>query len=603
MDRAAIVRWLEEAFEHHRSGRWDEAERGYDRVLSEAPDLADALHLRGVLAHQRGESVAAIELIGRAIGAEPDAAPYHSNLGNALRAAGRLDDAVRSFERALALEPAFPDALGNLGSALLALGRLAEAGEHLERALELDPGSVPNLTNLGAVRRAQGRIAEAIELWRRALALRPDHADALANLGRALEDDGRVDEAIDVYRRAAALGPDPELTARLGAALARQGRAEEAREVLPVGRSGVETAVHCGIAFQELGDLEAAERSYRDAIALDPASARAWTGLATVLRLAGRAEESLEASTRALDAGDGSADAHDVRGLILQDRGAAEPALACYRRALEIDPVHRDAHSHLGDLLYALGRIDEAAAAYRAWISAEPDHPVPLHRLAACTGEAAPDRASDDFVRREFDHFAPAFDEKLRSLGYRVPEILAGALEARLGTPARDREVLDAGVGTGLCGPHLRPWARRLVGVDLSAEMLARARGRSLYDELIEAELVAYLEEEGGAFDLVVAADTLIYFGDLEGVLGAVAARLRSGGLLAFSLEELGEDERAGGARDRHLRPSGRYAHAESYVRSVLEASGLRDVRVERAVLRRELARPVEGLIMTSCKP
>jgi predicted TPR repeat methyltransferase len=154
---------------------------------------------------------------------------------------------------------------------------------------------------------------------------------------------------------------------------------------------------------------------------------------------------------------------------------------------------------------------------------------------------------------------------------------------------------LDAGCGTGLCGPLLRPWAARLVGVDLSAGMLARARLRGTYDELIEAELTEYLLGQPAAFDVIAAADTLIYFGDLAPLLAAVAYALRPGGLLAFTVEHLSPREPG---TDVQLHATGRYRHTEPYVRNCLERAGLSVSAVEHATLRTEGAQPVAGLVV-----
>ncbi len=72
------------------------------------------------------------------------------------------------------------------------------------------------------------------------------------------------------------------------------------------------------------------------------------------------------------------------------------------------------------------------------------------------------------------------------------------------------------GCGTGLCGPLIRGYARRLIGIDLSSGMLTQAKEKQLYDELWQVELTEYLRDQVEAFDVIVSADTLVYFGALE---------------------------------------------------------------------------------------
>ena len=401
----------------------------------------------------------------------------------------------------------------------------------------------------------------------------PEHVDALHFLGIARHHRGQHDEGLALVRRALELAPD-NLDARnnLGNMLSSRGRLEEAeaafRHVLERAPDHVHALANLGSVLRRRGDLAGAEAALRRAIALAPDHGEAYHNLVNVLARPGARRRG--AGRVAQGAG-----AVPVRG-----RGLPRHRARCSTRA---------------------GACAEALALYRRWLEVEPHSDSARHMIASCSGEAPPPRAADEFVRRTFAGFADGFDRILTRLDYRAPALVAQAVRTLAGEPARALAVLDAGVGTGWCGADLRPFARTLVGVDLSPEMLAKARERQIddrptYDELVEGELTAFLRARPLAYDLIVSADTLVYFGPLEDVLGAAAGALLPGGHLVFTVEQA-PDDAAGGFR---LNPHGRYSHAEAYLRRTLAAAGFAEPLIDRVILRQELKVPVAGYLVTA---
>ena len=231
--------------------------------------------------------------------------------------------------------------------------------------------------------------------------------------------------------------------------------------------------------------------------------------------------------------------------------------------------------------------LGEVAGVFEEWPQEDPDDPVARHMLSACTGRDVPARASDGFVEKTFDSFAASFESKLQALSYRAPALVAAAVESA-GLPAsKHLAVLDAGCGTGLCGPFVSPYARRLVGVDLSDGMLSHAKEKHFYDELVRAELTEYLRANQDQFELIVSADTLVYFVYLQAVFAALSAALRPNGVFVCTLEH------ATGAEagiDYRLELHGRYSHSRAYVERLLADEGL-EAQIELAQLRMEAAR------------
>jgi predicted TPR repeat methyltransferase len=336
----------------------------------------------------------------------------------------------------------------------------------------------------------------------------------------------------------------------------------------------------------------------RRSVEVDPKNPHAWLNLGNVLVILHKDEEARTAFTKATELAPDLAMAWFNLGVCLGRCKQPLEAASALHRALKIEPGHLRAYESLGLVLHRLGNYAEAAEVFREWLDHDPANPFARHMLAATSGADAPSKAADEYVRQLFDDFATNFDENLASLQYRAPQLIAERLgREAVGNAALD--VLDAGCGTGLCGPLVRSHARTLVGIDLSAAMIEKARARGGYDELIVEELCAFMSSRPGAFGVVISADTLVYFGALEEPLQAARMCLRRGGLLIFTVEHGDPDGDSGsGDRPYRLETHGRYSHSEGYVRAALEAAGFGGISIERGVLRREREDEVMGLIV-----
>ncbi|MCX7514333.1 tetratricopeptide repeat protein [Frateuria hangzhouensis] len=434
-----------------------------------------------------------------------------------------------------------------------------------------------------------------------------DHRATLQRALRAHQSD-RLDVAERLYRQVLQWhSAQPDALHYLGVLCHQRGRSDEGVELV---RAALEITPRHPDAHNNLGNIHKecgrpveAEACYRRALECSPGHHNALGNLAVVLEVQERLDEAFEAYGALLQQAGDDARGHYLMGLFLRNHAQhmehLEQAAACFRRSFELDERGLRALEALGVTLYALQRRDEARQVYRDWLAREPDNPVPRHMLAACGGAEAPPRADDAYVRELFDGFADSFDEQLlKNLDYRAPQVLADALGAVLGAPASALDMLDAGCGTGLCAPLVRPYARHLAGVDLSGGMVDKARVRGGYDTLDVAELTAYLQGHPAAWDVVLSADTLVYFGDLQEALAAARAALRPGGWIAFTLEAMDED-----ADRAELTPSGRYRHTRRYVERVLAAAGFELPRITPDALRREAGQPVPGWVVLARVP
>lgn len=484
---------------------------------------------------------------------------------------GRLAEAEEIYSQVLRGVPDQADALHFLGMLRHQTGNTQEAIRLLSQAVSLVPDYADALNNLGNMFRLEDRLEEAARALRQVIALRPEHAEAHNNLGVVLKEQGDLEGAVASYRCAIALRPeDADAYHNLGNALSAQGRHEEASQ------------------------------AWKTTVTLQPGHTSAWHQLGIFYRDNGQTEEALAAFQQTIRCNAQHTAAHLELGHLLRKQRAAEPAMHAYRRALALDPDCENARHYLAVILEALGRPEEALEVWRDWLVHSPNHPVPRHMLAAASGAQAPERAGDDFVRVVFNGFAERFERHLEGLEYRAPQYVAAAVAAEYPSPQPTLSVLDAGCGTGWCGPMLRPFAAQLAGVDLSPGMLEKARVGRGYDTLVEAELTDFMNRHPMAYDLIVSADTLCYFGNLTPVFHAAHQALRPGGCLIFTLESWEESGAAAAGYKLHSR--GRYCHRKDYVETRLVQAGLRVRAIAQATLRLEGGLSVVGWVVTARK-
>ena len=477
-------------------------------------------------------------------------------------------------------------------------GQLQEAGQLYRQVLALAPRQFDALHLLGVIARQQGDAAGAVELIGQAIALKPDQANAHCNLGAALQDLGRSEAALASYETALRLHPHYAMAyANRGNALRKLGRMREAVEsygrALALQPRYPEAACNRAAALLELGEPEAALASAELALAGQPRYAQALCVRANALYLLRRLRDALAGYDAALALDATMAEAHAGRAMTLHRLRRFDEALRAHDQALALRPAHAATREHRAATLAALGRREEAILAYQAAQCMLEEQGADGSRigfaLAALGVGETPERAPQEYVKALFDQYAGHFDQHLTEvLDYRTPEAIAAALESA--QAPLDGDVLDLGCGTGLCAPHLRPRARSLAGVDLSERMLDKARASGLYDRLACADVTAFLAREHAAFDLIVAADVFVYFGELAEVFALARRALRPGGAFCFSTETV---EGEGFA----LLPSNRYAHSAAYLRALARAQGFEIALLAPAPLRSENGVPIVGQV------
>jgi predicted TPR repeat methyltransferase len=528
---------LARAFELYGSGDSAGAAKLAKTVAKYAPTLGGAPYLLGLCELDAGHPRRALDHLRKAETIGPDTPALRLAIGRALAASGDFEAAIAGLRDTVVAAPESWAAVSELGKTLAQAGLTAEAAETLRRATTLNPDRKELFNDLGSALHELGHHAQAFEAFEAALKLDPTYARAERNYGMALLDAGQAEAAIPRLRAALAAAPDDRAAAQA-----------------------------LGLAFQASGNFMASSILFAAILYTNPNDVDAQIGFA----LGARKQENY-------------ADAAEW-----------------YERAIAIEPARADLQFELGESLRLAGKTEEARAAYNRALELDP-----ADRFGATVGLSllAPADASaelpETFVREMFDTYAGRFEHDLvDKLAYRGPELLLVALKDAL-PEGPTLDILDLGCGTGLGGLAFKPFAGRLDGVDLSARMIEKAHDRAIYDRLTVGEIGAHVAALGPAsYDLAIAADVLVYLGDLAPICHGVMQCLRLGGRFAFTVERRLDD-----AQGYVLQDSRRFAHGRAHLEEAAQAAGFVIESLREASTRQDRGADVPGLVAVLRRP
>jgi len=494
------------------------------------------------------------------------------------------------------------------------------------RQLSVPPTALPELPSLAEIAAIVRRWEADDPTFCKALDSGQLPVQALAPLGVRLCVAGRNEDAAAVLLAAAALASeDIAVLNNLAVALERTGQTLRAAQFversLELSNRQIDSWIFLGNLKQKLNDLTGARSAYESALSVEPESTLASQLLGLVLKEQRQYLPAIECFLSCIRYSHATPEILSILGQLFYLTGQFRKSRDAYGLALESDAANpivkkmvrelqvvclamdsasidetlatlsrEDADDILHKsfaLLSAYGHMDAARRVAEKRVELFPQNGTAVYLLHAIRGDGMVARSPNEFLIDNFDKVADRFDEHLvKGLGYDIPQKLAAALAGFIPESFK-ADALDAGCGTGLCGPLVRGFCKSLVGVDLSPKMLEQADHRKIYDRLVCAELTSYLQNSKATFDVIFAADVFIYFGDLTTLAAGIARTLRPGGLLVFSTE------RAASA-GYQLLVSGRFAQDPGYIRQIFSCD-FSECFFEETTVRYEANQPVPG--------
>jgi Flp pilus assembly protein TadD len=313
--------------EAHNAGLFDRAEKYYKSALKFQRDNPDALHLLGLISHQKGRNGYAAKLIARAISLKPVEPAYNTNMAIVLNALGRWSEAENASIVAIKTEPRHAEAYNSLGRALAAQNKYAEAEEAYHKAIEFAPKNAAAENNLGYLYMQLERHDLAEEAFRRSIKIDGTFLLAYSNLATTYMAMNWFDRAEEVCRAALNISP----------------------EFIP--------ALHSlGVVLTRTKNFEGAEQIFLQIIGLDSMHSQAILKLASLYSTLNRFKEAEELFKKAISLGTNNSHAYINLGICYSEYGLMDKALKCLYKATKCDPANIEAYYAL--TTSANGRLD-----------------------------------------------------------------------------------------------------------------------------------------------------------------------------------------------------------------------------------------------------
>ena len=541
----------------HQQGKIAEALEAYLTLLKNDNDNVNLLELIAVAEAQLAQYQAAEKHLQSALKIAPNKPSLLNNLGNLYQQQSLNDKAEAAYLNAIKSDPSYANAHNNLGKLYFKTAQFNAAEKAFLSACKHDQDYAEPHFNLALIRCQQANNDAAIELLKKTISINPNHARALGQLGQLFLIQEQYPEAIENLEKRLKIQPKhAESWHSLGQAQVQQNLNREAvesfKECLAINSKHPQAHHDLAVAYTKLGDHAIALNHYYQQVEANP-----------------------------------MVESYYNIGVLLMYQERNKEALEYLQHALKLQPDNYQACINMASIYLKKNQTEQASEYYRQALTIKPDNKEIQHILAAITQENTPDRAPKEYLSSLFDQYAFYYDQHLtKCLKYNVPEQLLAMLKPHcLATDAMN--IVDLGCGTGLSGAILQPLAKKLIGIDISNNMILAAKEKNLYDQLIVGDICEQIREFND-IDLIIAADVFTYIGKLDDIIQQCYQALNNQGFLAFSVEQ--------SQTDRYkLQASIRYAHSKSYLDAVLTEANLTIIELNEATLREQNKKPVLG--------
>lgn len=556
-----IEELLANAWKLQHEGNLTQAITLYEQILSQNPQHLQAHHLQALAHAQLGDLDNAIFFFKKALELQPNDPVLHNNLANAYKQTHQLKQAIGHYERAIELLPDYAQAHNNLAGIMAQNGSYKEALHHYIKAVHAEPDFAAAHFNLGLLLIKNNQLQAAETQFKNVLALNPEHVESQFYLGVFDLEAGRLQQAEQAFQN-----------------------------VLLHETNHVQALTNMGVVALKKHENQQAIDYFSKALAIDNDHNEARNNLAATFMHHDRFENALMHYDVLLSKEPDNIEYLYNSGVAQMALGHLNEAIQHFEHLLHKKDDHFAALNNLAAIYIRMDDRIKAQELLQRAIAANPDDKASQHMLRALTGANETAETCPDYAENLFNNYALYYDQHVQKyLHYSLPNQIVRVLdELHIKSVAH---TLDLGCGTGLSGQVLRDISQTLDGVDIAEKMLAEARAKNIYDTLIEAEALRFLKQTNISYGLIVAADVLPYFGDLDPLFKAISEHLTRDGYFIFTTE-------ISTLPPWQLQQSARFSHHPDYLQQLANKYDLQNRSQQQVVARQQEGRDLSVLVI-----
>jgi predicted TPR repeat methyltransferase len=550
---------FQQALDAHKLGNLKYAKDSYEYILSMQPEHVETINALGMLAFELQQWESAIAWIQRALSIQPNSAFFHFNLANIFKKINQFELALRHFYTALHLNPHYAEVYNNLGSLFYKQNQLHTARENYIQAIHLKTDYLDAHFNLGLVFLAQQEKKAALTQFQNVISLHPDHIQGHWQLANIYWQNQDLEKVHYHYQKIFNIDPN-----------------------------SVELLNNFAVLMLKKGQNNAAIDYLKRALIIDSKHKISRNNLATILLQNNQLKEAIWHYSLYLNLEPLDKEALFNRAHSLMLTGHLHEAIDDLKQILVVDETKIDAHCNLAAIYLKLKESATALKHYQIILNFNDKHPIANYMVCALTQKNIPKTAPLEYIKNLFDNYAFQFDEHLKNiLLYKIPQLLRKQLNPFL--EKKKYNLLDLGCGTGLSGECFIDISKKMTGIDISRNMLNKAKEKACYDFLIEKDILDGIIKLYEKYDLILCIDTLVYFGDLNDFFNKILLCISINGLLCISIEMSNQD-----FSSFTLQINGRYQHTKKYIIELAKKNKLTLLTYKNVVGRHQENQPIQ---------